>query len=106
MPIQNKGEKHKMHISRRKLFALFAIVSMLIVGSGLMALSANAVAVPNRKTAAFMSVAPRLIGLGQQLTCNPWIAPGPSGPSFYAQEVPRLGYLDVTVTFTRPDGSK
>src|SRR4030065_1782483 len=93
----------QMRISRCKLFAL---VSMLIISTGLMSAAVNAVAVPNRKTAAYISVAPKLIGLGQELTVNIWVYPAPAGPTFYGQTIPRAGFEDLTVTFTRPDGSK
>src|SRR3990170_8297996 len=99
-----------MEISRKKLFALFAMVSMLIAGSGLMALSVNA-AVPDRDARAFISVAPNVLGVGQTATVNAWIWPSPSGPTFFARTPdPASGmyaeYRNVTVTFTRPDGSK
>src|SRR3972149_1469355 len=100
-----------MKISKRKLFALFALVSMLIVSSGVMALSANAASVPDRDCRAFVSVAPKIIGVGQKATVNAWIWPSPSGPTFFARDPdPASGiypeYRNLVVTFTRPDGSK
>jgi outer membrane protein assembly factor BamB len=56
-----------------------------------------------RQTQAFLSVAPMTIGVGQSLTVNMWVLPLPQnyvlGPAF-------LGFTNLTVTFTRPDGTK
>src|SRR4030067_2990829 len=110
MPIQNKGEEYKMKNTKKQTLVAIALVSMLIVSSGVMALSVNA-AVPDRDCQAYISVAPKVIGVGQTLTVNSWIWPSPSGPTFYARfPDPATGiyveYRNVTVTFTRPDGSK
>ena len=96
-----------MKISRKKLFALFAVFSMLIVGSGIMAAVVNAVAISTerRKTSTTLVVTPEFIGNGQTLTVNCWVWPPPSGPSYYAQ-APFLYFDNYTFTFTRPDGSK
>jgi len=54
----------------------------------------------------YASVAPTLIGVGQQLTCNVWIAPLPSGYSGSPWYGPGpVGYTGLSVTFTRPDGT-
>jgi len=68
--------------------------------------TANAVAVPDRDTRSIIDINPKLSGLGQELTVNIMVYPPPSGPTYYAQDVG--GYLikNITVTFTRPDGSK
>src|SRR3989304_1457875 len=102
-----------MQISRKKLFALFAIVSMLIVGSGVMATVGNAAYVyyttEPRKTAAYIIVSPTLVGKGQTVTVDAWVFPAPSGPSFQARSsnvLVDLFFEDYTVTFTRPDGTK
>ncbi len=55
------------------------------------------------KTAGFASIAPTLIGVGQQATVNLWVFPGPKN---YAQDTYYQGYNGVTVTFVKPDGSK
>src|SRR4030066_2005025 len=96
-----------MKISRKKLFALFAVFSMLIVGSGIMAAVVNAVAISTerRKTTTTLVLTPEVIGKGQTLTVNCWVWPPPSGPSYYAQ-APFLYFDNYTFTFTRPDGSK
>ena len=55
------------------------------------------------KTVGFATVAPTLIGVGQTLTCNLWVNPLPT----LANDLPGFyGFSGVTVTFTRPDGTK
>jgi hypothetical protein len=55
------------------------------------------------KTAAYISVAPTLIGVGQTLTVNLWVEPLPTTYNYTAYW---NGFYGVTVTFTRPDGTK
>jgi hypothetical protein len=57
-----------------------------------------------RATAAYLSVNPKVVGLNQQLTVNAWIYPPPAGPTSFAQIL--VYFHNVTVTFTRPDGTK
>ena len=59
-----------------------------------------------RKTTAYISVAPPVIGKDQQLTVNLWVWPSPSGSTYYAQTLSDIYYENFAVTFTRPDGSK
>ena len=63
--------------------------------------------VPNRSTGAYLSVNPPLIGLDQPLTVNLWVYPAPSGPNFETPSRPnQMRYHNITITFTRPDGTK
>ena len=55
------------------------------------------------KTVGFCTVAPTLLGVGQQLTCNLWVYPL---PTTYAYQPYFKGFSGVTVTFVRPDGTK
>jgi hypothetical protein len=100
-----------MKISRNKLFALFAIISMVMVS--MMAATGNAAYVytntADRKTAAYVIVSPILVGKGQTVTVDAWVFPAPSGPSFQARDsgvLVDLFFENYTVTFTRPDGTK
>jgi hypothetical protein len=99
-----------MKFSRNKLFALFAMISMVIGSSGLMAIDNVNAAVFTRDTHAYISVEPSVLGVGQEATVVLFCHPSPSGPTFYNRlpEIgqPYPGYVNVTVTFTRPDGSK
>ena len=55
------------------------------------------------KTAGYISVAPTLIGVGQQLTVNTWVEPLPTTYNYTAYW---NGFYGLTVTFVRPDGTK
>jgi outer membrane protein assembly factor BamB len=83
---------------------LFILMLSLVVSINV---GANGKAYPDIKTAGFISVAPNTIGVGQQLAVNFWIMPAPQYPSGYAQNIAQsnLGYANVTVTFTKPDGT-
>jgi hypothetical protein len=56
-----------------------------------------------RQTAAYLSVAPKLVGVGQTMTVNLWVFPP---PDYYSLSPILGGFRDITVTFTRPDGTK
>jgi hypothetical protein len=55
------------------------------------------------KTSGYISVAPTLIGVGQTATVNLWVFPT---PQTYGQLPAFEGYNGITVTFTKPDGTK
>ena len=55
------------------------------------------------KTKGYISVAPKLLGVGQTATVNLWVLPVPTN---YAYMSWFKGYIGITVTFTRPDGTK
>src|SRR4030066_2552388 len=103
-------EKNKMKSSRNKLFALFALVLMLVVGfvAVLPAAFARYYTTTTRVTSTTISVVPPVIGVNQDLTVNIFIWPPPSPPDYYARTtaVQDMYFEGVTVTFTRPDGSK
>jgi hypothetical protein len=55
------------------------------------------------KTVGYITVAPTIVGVGQQLTVNLWINPLPTDYKYYPYYD---GYRGVTVTFVKPDGTK
>jgi hypothetical protein len=55
------------------------------------------------KTVGFISVAPLLVGVGQEATVNLWLYPLPSN---YVWQPYFKGFDGITVTFVKPDGSK
>ncbi|MGD6809877.1 MAG: PQQ-binding-like beta-propeller repeat protein [Candidatus Bathyarchaeia archaeon] len=55
------------------------------------------------KTAGYISIAPTLIGVGQTATVNLWVFPLPSN---YLYQPFYKGFEGITVTFTKPDGTK
>jgi hypothetical protein len=98
----------QLNVTLKKSTAV-AVILLMTLGLGAAVFDANAVAAPDRETGAFISVNPPLIGLTQPLTVNLWCFPSPAGPNFEgvvaAQNV-LAGYHNLTITFTRPDGSK
>jgi outer membrane protein assembly factor BamB len=79
------------------IFSILATIDTSVYGK----------AYPDITTSGFISAAPNTIGVGQQLVVNFWIQPAPQYPSGYAQNIAisNLGYANVTVTFTKPDGT-
>ena len=55
------------------------------------------------KTVGYATVAPTLIGVGQQLTVNLWVFPLPTAYDYASYF---NGFYGITVTFVRPDGTK
>ena len=56
-----------------------------------------------RENLGYASVAPTLVGVGQNATVNLWVYPL---PTTYAYMPYFNGFYGVTVTFVRPDGTK
>jgi hypothetical protein len=56
-----------------------------------------------QKTVGFASVAPTLVGVGQTATVNLWVYPLPTTYDYHPYF---QGFIGVTVTFVRPDGTK
>ena len=88
--------------------SLITVIAMmaLMLTAILPAVTAQLISTDPRKTTAYISVSPKVIGKGQQMTVNCWVWPAPSGPSFYAQNLEVIYYENFTVSFTRPDGTK
>src|SRR3990172_12051831 len=100
-----------MHIKNLRNSRSLSVISVLALMALMMiavlpAVNAIFIDTAPRKTTAYISVAPKVIGKGQQLTVNAWVWPAPSGPSYYAQDLTNIYFENFTVTFTRPDGSK
>jgi len=95
-----QGKINKKTTSSLSLILLLALLMMTPFIQ-----SSNAqVGVPQPvKTAGYISVAPTLIGVGQNATVNLWIFPMPTN---YQYQPYFKGFEGVTVTFTKPDGSK
>jgi hypothetical protein len=55
------------------------------------------------KTVGYISVAPKLLGVGQTATVNLWVFPLPTN---YAYQPYFKGFTGITVTFVKPDGTK
>ncbi len=55
------------------------------------------------KTVGYITVAPTLVGVGQQLTTNLWTNPMPTDYKYYPYY---NGFNGIIVTFVRPDGTK
>ncbi|MGD6810133.1 MAG: PQQ-binding-like beta-propeller repeat protein [Candidatus Bathyarchaeia archaeon] len=55
------------------------------------------------KTAGFISIAPTLVGVDQSATVNLWVYPLPNN---YVYAAYFQGFFGVTVTFSKPDGTK
>ena len=68
---------------------------------------------PDRETFTSVGVTPSLIGLGQEVMINVMVYPGPEGPTYEAQSIVQMvnegkaaGFANVSVTITKPDGTK
>jgi len=87
------------------LIALLAVSMAMVFAPS--ALAQVGIAQP-RQTAGHIDVAPHLIGVGQQATVNLWVNPWAEDYGMVAwYGGPNNGtYTGITVTFTRPDGTK
>ncbi len=96
----NKIKGNKKAICSLSLILMLAITLMMAFAQPTLA----QFGIPQPvKTAGYISVAPQLVGVGQQATVNLWVFPTPQD---YAQNPVFQGYSGVTVTFIKPDGSK
>jgi len=106
-----------MQKTHKKIYALLFMV--LLITSAAIALTAytiktvNATTYPDRDTVTDVSAAPQLIGLGQNLTVSTMVWPAPMGPTWLGGNTTATttasravyGYVGVSVTFTKPDGT-
>src|SRR4030067_2466192 len=92
-----------MKMLRNKSKVAIAILLMLSFAISLFAVfpSVHAAQI-RRKTGAYITVNPKTVGMGQTLTVNAFILPSPGGPQY---EWFDYVFHDLTVTFTRPDGT-
>ena len=100
-------ERRKKHTKKTKLFAT-AIV-LILIATMLMTIVLS-VAAQNFSlsfdTVGYLSVSPKTIGINQQLLVNLWVHPQPSGPAPPTTGMINQSYTGISVTFTRPDGTK
>ena len=108
--ISLKGVTKLLSSSNKSKSAAVAVVLLLTLSAVAAVLpsvlpAASAVtAVSDRKTYAYLSVNPHLIGLRQELLVGLWVFPPPSDPTMFAQ-AEGMRYDNVTITFTKPDGT-
>ncbi len=101
--------KYFEKFSNRQTLLAISFIALLALPLFIGFAPVNADAVPDRKTGSYIAVSPKVVGLGQEVVVNAWINPAPAGPTFYAQDLARImgtGFSNITVTFTRPDGTK
>jgi hypothetical protein len=100
----------------KKLIAIF-LTLLMVMSSELIFLPtvlAQYTKMPDRDTMTGVGVSPSLIGLGQDVLINIMVYPGPSGPTYEGQATlvgpiqqgQAAGYANVSVTITKPDGTK
>jgi outer membrane protein assembly factor BamB len=92
----------KLKTKNKKTALLISLVLVLAISFVTGSISLANAQIPTRKTAAYLSVNPYLIGLNQPLTVNLWIYPAPSTRGFSWSN---QSYGNITVTFTKPDGT-
>jgi hypothetical protein len=83
--------------------SLIAIFAASITMAFAPSISAQIGITQPRKTYSYISVAPNLVGVGQDLTVNLWVCPFPQN---YSTAPCNQGFSGLSVTFTRPDGTK
>jgi hypothetical protein len=93
-------QKNKKAVCSLSLILMLAMTLMLAFAQP--ALAQVGMTQP-RVTAGYISVAPLLVGVGQKATVNLWVFPTPED---YAQLAAFQGFSGITVTFTKPDGTK
>ena len=110
MKEKKKMLRNKSKIAIATLLTLSFAVSMFAV---LPNVKSQIITFPDRPTTAYLSVNPTLIGLNQPLTVNLQVYPPPLGPNYESGTLLTghgglngLHFENLTVTFTRPDGSK
>lgn len=98
------GQKMKLY---KTIFAI-AIITFMMTSSIFLTLGAKATEWPAIATGAYISVAPKVIGVGQQLVVNIIIEPSPQLPRGSLGNIvaSNVGYANVSVTFIKPDGTK
>ncbi|MFB3888397.1 MAG: hypothetical protein ACE14S_02835 [Candidatus Bathyarchaeia archaeon] len=94
--------------NKNRTLSAISLVLMLAIPALITCLPVVSAQTSIRQTAAYLSVAPKVVGVGQQLTVNLWVFPPPAGPYFEGGGVtPYLpSFHNITITFTKPDGSK
>ncbi|MEM2099709.1 MAG: PQQ-binding-like beta-propeller repeat protein [Candidatus Bathyarchaeia archaeon] len=87
----------------KRAIGVFSLILMLALLSFVVTVPAQ-VGVPQPvKTTGYISIAPTLIGVGQEATVNLWVFPLPTN---YLYRPYYGGFRDITVTFVKPDGTE
>jgi outer membrane protein assembly factor BamB len=89
-----------MTIKKKQMSVALAVALTLLLAATFiieMPITSGALTSP-QKTYAFISVKPKTVGLNQQLLVNSWIYPLAFSPTPFL-------FQDLTVTFTKPDGT-
>ncbi len=103
---KNSGIKTRGLRGNKKIISSLLLILILAVSLILAFVQPTSaqVGVPQpEKTVGYISVAPKLVGVGQEATVNLFIYPIPTN---YAYRPYFKGYFGVTVTFVKPDGTK
>jgi hypothetical protein len=106
----NIGEKRKMQIARNKTMAtLIALFLVLTIAFTLVALPTVNAAVNYYTEYVYVSIAPNLVGVNQQVLLVWWAADVPpdigEAAGLVSSPSGRAGWAGVTLTVTRPDGT-
>jgi hypothetical protein len=83
--------------------SLILLLSMTLMMTFVQTTSGQAGVPQPEKTAGYASVAPTLVGVGQEATVNLWVFPLPTTYNYGSYF---NGFYGVTVTFVKPDGTK
>ena len=95
--------------TRTSAVVFVALLMFSAVVAVLPAAFAQVIAVPDRPTGTFVGVSPKLVGLGQEVIINIITYPAPQGPTFWVSDLVGVfpsGFMNTTVSFTKPDGTK
>jgi outer membrane protein assembly factor BamB len=94
---------------RRTIYSLATVLLLTIPTLILPMASAQYTKMPDRDTYIAVGVSPQVIGIDQEVLINIFIYPGPTGATYEGQSLVSSltnGYSNVSVTITRPDGTK
>jgi outer membrane protein assembly factor BamB len=94
-------------INFKRALCAVAIIAILTTSSLFLTFGTQAAEWPAIATGAYISVAPKLIGLEQTVVVNVMIQPNPQLPRGSLGNIVQsnVGYANVSVTFTKPDGT-
>ena len=92
-----------MYLEKNKMLYAIALVLTLTIAASVIT-SVPVVSAAKRSVTGYISVSPKIVGLGQTLLVNAWISPPPlaiAGMGIAGYTV----YKELYVVFTRPDGT-
>ncbi len=102
---KNSGIKTRIRGNKKPItsLSLILILAVSIIVAFVQPTLAQVGVTQPVKTSGYISVAPKLVGVGQEATVNLFIYPMPTN---YAYRPYYKGFDGVTVTFVKPDGTK